>query len=369
MKQITKVICLLMAAILCIGLGGCVNKSSYCAKIGEHSISAGMYIYQLQQQKSNYLSQNSMTESEETWEQEYDDTMTVGQYLQTVTVDSLVSSLVWRAQFERLELSFTEEEQKTIEANIAEMEEASGGKEMVQATLKEYGIQYDEFMETVYYDTQKILKVVDYYYGEKGLEPVSEDEIMAYFKDNYARCKHILISTIDSNGDTMTDDAMKDARAKAQSVFEKAKSADQAAFDKLITQYNEDEGVASYPDGYVFSTGEMVAEFEEAAFDMEVGETRLVQTEYGFHIIRKLTLEDESVFTRDIRQKMLMSLKSQEISQMFTTWCDEFPAKINRGVLTKYTCQSVSVGEDVSATEEEQMEQLAAQLGLEDTQE
>lgn len=366
MKRFVKTVSLLAAAVLCLSLSGCVTKKSYCVKSGDHSISAGMYAYQLAQQKSSYLSQNSLTEGDETWDEEYDDTLTIGEYIQSATVNSLVSSLVWRLQFDRLGLSFTEEEQKNIEENIAEMEEGSGGKEMVKQTLDEYGISYDEFIESVYYDTQKILKVVDYYFGENGVEPVPESEILEYFTDNYTRCKHILISTQDANGNTLTDNDMKEAKSKAQSVYEKAKNADEAAFDQLIEEYNEDEGVASYPDGYVFTTGEMVDAFEKAAFDMEVGETRLIQSEYGFHIIRKLTLEDESVFTEEIRKNMLMSLKNGEISEMFTQWQEEFSIKINRGVLTKYTCKTVSIGEDVSAGEEEQLAQIADQLGLEE---
>ena len=366
MKRTVKILCLVMALVLALGLGGCVTKRSYCVKTDGHSISAGMYAYQLAQQKSNYLSQNSLTEGNETWDEEYDETLTIGEYIQTTTLETLVASLTWRAQFDRLKLSFTEEEEKTIEENINTMVEGSGGKDALNKSLDEYGITYDEFIQSVYYDTQKILKVVEYYYGEQGVEPVPEEDIMAYFADNYTRCKHILISTVDSEGTTMTDDAMKAARKKAQDVFEKAKKADLAAFDKLIEQYNEDEGVAAYPDGYVFTTGEMVDSFEKAAFDMEVGETRLVESQYGFHIIRKLTVDDEKVFTPEIRKNMLMQLKSTEIAKMFEQWQEEIKIRINRGVLTKYTCKSVSIGEDVAAQEQEQMEALANQLGLEE---
>ncbi len=366
MKRSIRLICGMMVCVLCFSLCGCVTKSSYCVKLDNHSISAGMYIYQLTQQKSNYLSQNSLTEGEETWDEEYDDTMTIGQYIQTVALNSLVSTVVWRKQFDRLKLSFTEEEEAAIAQKIADMEEASGGKEMVQKTLDEYGIGYDEFMQSVFYDPQRILKVVDYYFGPEGLEPVAQEDILGYFKENYARCKHILISTVDANGDTLTSDAMRSAREKAQGIFEKAKNVDEAGFDKLVKEHNEDEGVASYPDGYVFTTGEMVDEFEKAAFDMEVGETRIIQSEYGFHIIRKLTLEDKNVFTEEIRQQMLMDLKAEEISTMFESWKGEFSIKVNRGVLTKYTCKSVDIGEDVADSEAAQLEQIAAQLGLEE---
>ncbi len=369
MKKIGKALALLLAAVMCFTLGGCVTKESWAVKIGDHSISGGMYVYQLQQQMSSYLSQNSLTESEETWEAEYSDELNVGEYIQTSTVQTLVSSVTWRAQFDRLGLSFTEEEKATIEDNIDQMIESSGGEAAVRKTLKEYGMDYDEFMEMVYYDTQKVLKVVNYYFGKDGLEPVSEEAVMAYFADNYARCKHVLVSTADANGSTMTGQDMADAKARAQTVYEKAKNADEAAFDKLIEEYNDDEGVAAYPDGYVFTTGEMVDEFEKASFDMEVGETRLIQSDYGFHIIRKLTLDDENVFTEEIRQKMLMSLKAKEIGELFAQWQEEMPCKVNTGVLKKYTCKSITRGENASQSEEDQLQALADQLGLEETEE
>jgi len=362
MKKTVKMLSLLLAAVLCISLGGCVTKNSWAVKIGDHSISAGMYAYQLQQQKSSYLSQNSLTESEETWDAEYSDEFNVGEYIQSSTVQTLVSSVTWRAQFDRLGLEFTEEEKKSIEDNIATMVESSGGEEAVRKTLEEYGMGYDEFMQMVYYDTQKVLKVVNYYFGKDGLEPVSEEEIMAYFADNYARCKHILISSTDASGAVLTGEDMVKAKNEAQAVYEKAKNADEAAFDQLIKEHNDDEGVSAYPDGYVFTTGEMVDEFEKAAFDMEVGETRLVQTDYGFHIMRKMTLDDENVFTEEIRQKMLMSLKSKEIGALFSQWREELPCKVNTGVLKKYTCKSVQMGEDTSESEEEQLQALAEQL-------
>lgn len=369
MKKKVKIFALLLAVLMSVSLGGCVNTQSWAVKISDHSISAGMYAYQLQQQKSSYLSQNSLTESEETWDAEYDDKLTVGEYIQTSTVQSLVSSVTWRAQFDRLGLSFTDEEKTTIENNIALMLESSGGEDAVRQTVKEYGMDYDEFIQMVYYDTQKVLKVVNYYFGEQGLEPVSQEQILTYFTDNYARCKHILISTVDESGTLLTGQDMTDAKKQAQSVFEQAKNVDETAFDKLMEQYNDDEGVAAYPDGYVFTTGEMVDEFEKAAFDMEIGETRLIQSDYGFHIIRKLTLEDENVFTQEISRKMLMNLKAKEIGELFAQWQKELPCKVNRGVLKKYTCKTVQMGESTSEVEQEQLQELAEQLGLEETQE
>ena len=53
------------------------------------------------------------------------------------------------------------------------------------------------------------------------------------------------------------------------------------------------------PNGYVFTYGEMVEEFEEAAFALEVGEiSEPVKTSHGYHIIKKLPLDEEYFLDR-----------------------------------------------------------------------
>ncbi len=59
-------------------------------------------------------------------------------------------------------------------------------------------------------------------------------------------------------------------------------------FAELATEYSEDPGSASNGGslGY-FSRGKMVPEFEEVAFNLEVGEvSEPVQSQFGFHIIK-----------------------------------------------------------------------------------
>ena len=61
---------------------------------------------------------------------------------------------------------------------------------------------------------------------------------------------------------------------------------------KLIDEYNEDPGMASNPDGYVFSSEDSsyTKVFHNAAFDMKAGEIRLVQSNLGYHIMKKILI-------------------------------------------------------------------------------
>ncbi len=75
----------------------------------------------------------------------------------------------------------------------------------------------------------------------------------------------------------------------AKLVYEKAIGGE--SFDALISAYNIDPGMSANPDGYVFTRGEMVLPFEEAAFSAREGEiTPPVKTDYGYHVLQRLPL-------------------------------------------------------------------------------
>ena len=71
--------------------------------------------------------------------------------------------------------------------------------------------------------------------------------------------------------------------------------ADPDLFDALMAEYSIDPGSTTYPDGYFFGTGEMVASFEEATAALEIGEISApVESSYGYHIILRLSYDIET---------------------------------------------------------------------------
>lgn len=120
----------------------------------------------------------------------------------------------------------------------------------------------------------------------------SEKEIEEYFENNqneFVKCKasHILIKTIDDNYNSLSDDEIAKAKEKAQSILERALTGED--FATLAKEYSEDASAEDGGDLGEFGKGEMVEKFEEAVFALETGQitTSLVQTEFGFHIIKK----------------------------------------------------------------------------------
>lgn len=175
--------------------------------------------------------------------------------------------------------------------------------ETLKGKMAEYGLELTEEdtamnalyetmgLDPTYGDLQAMLaKVNDYCVGKNGTMRPSDDELMSFFRENYLRCKHVLIKTVDDSYNPLEN--QDELAATAQAVADRAKAGED--FDALIAEFNEDPGMTSNPDGYVFTEGTMVTEFYEGTLALEEGGTsEPVESSYGWHIIQRLPLRDE----------------------------------------------------------------------------
>ena len=113
----------------------------------------------------------------------------------------------------------------------------------------------------------------------------TENNLLHEAYDNYAKnveISHILITT----GQMPTEEARKEALAKAQEVAAKAQAGED--FVALAQQYSEDPGSQSRGGylGYI-KGGRLIYPFEKVAFAMQPGEiSEPVETRFGYHIIK-----------------------------------------------------------------------------------
>jgi len=113
------------------------------------------------------------------------------------------------------------------------------------------------------------------------LASVNAEEINKYYTEEFTCAKHILIST-----ETRSEE-------EALKIVEEVQAglAEGIDFDTLVLKYNEDPGMRKNPNGYLFTKGEMVKEFEETAFALTAGEVSApVKTQFGYHIIKGVEL-------------------------------------------------------------------------------
>ena len=118
------------------------------------------------------------------------------------------------------------------------------------------------------------------------------------------KASHILIAYTGSQAATPnTTRTKEEAKAKAEELLAQAKSAG-ADFAQLARENSEEPGaVYSAGDLGFFSKGAMVKPFEEFAFNNAVGTIGIVETAFGFHVV-KVTDKAEAVNIATISRKV-----------------------------------------------------------------
>ena len=187
--------------------------------------------------------------------------------------------------------------QETIASAIGE----GATEEDFNALLAESYISRDMYDRVVKSD-YLINAIYSTLYGEKS-EKITEDEALGYLEDNgYLYASHILFMTIDpTTYEALDAETIAQKQALAEKVYAELcaiTDPDERVrrFAELKEQYCEDSGKETYPDGYLFTPGTMVEEFENAVKALEAYEISApVESGYGYHVILRLPLSAETV--------------------------------------------------------------------------
>lgn len=157
---------------------------------------------------------------------------------------------------------------------------------------------------------------------------VSSQELESYYeqhKDEYripeqVSVSHILIKTPLPGPDGKVDaKGVEEAHKKAEDILKQVKSG--GNFADLAKKYSEDPGSGKNGGSLGFiGRGRTVPEFEKAAFSLDKGATSdLVQSSYGFHIIRVDDKQAAHVKTlAEVKDQIEESIKQQKAAQAVT---------------------------------------------------
>ncbi len=258
--KLKKLLLITMAGAML--LSGCGNKemSKNAMKIGDNKISVGVIKF-------------------------------VGEYGSNSTDPEYISDVVKQNYLfndiaDKMDMEMDDDEKETLTKNVRSFRQKLGGKKESDKILKEYGLD-DDVLEVLMSTSIYAPKIIE----ELDIAEPTDDEMMETFKNDYLRAKHVLISTKDqTTGEELEGDQLAEAEKTANEVLEKAKSGED--FDALIAEYNEDPGINSNPDGYFFTDGDMVKEFEEATKSVMPGEFVICKSIYGYHIIQRLAIDE-----------------------------------------------------------------------------
>ena len=247
-------------------------------------------------------------------------------------------------------VELTQEDIDSITQSKAQRAQQAGGLKAYKEYLAKAGSSMD-FLTTLFTASAYQNKLQEQYSSE--VEEPDESEIVDALEKNYLRAKHILISKEEAstdNGEEAKDatpgPATEDEQGRkgedlAKALLDRAKGGEN--FDELITKYNSDPGMASNPDGYVFTDGTMMKEFEDCVKSLQPGEFGLCETSYGYHVIQRLSLDDKdesfSKCLEENRQSIVSDLKDKKLDELLNKKCDEKGIKysINQSAVDAFT--------------------------------
>lgn len=272
---------------------------------------SGYMLYNMQYYASMYA-QMGLTDL---WSNE-DMAKSLGASMPEAAEQQAIYARVVMQKFNELGLKLSYNEQKEM-ASVRRNSIANTTKDAYLNQIAQFGFS-DQTYQNFMYISQCYQALNDYYFGENGVNTPSDEDIQKYYEDNYITAKHILITTVDpASGETKRTD--EEAKKEAQSILDRINAGED--FDTLMNQYSEDTGLSNDPNGYTFTEGQMVTEFYDGAKALAEDEvSELVKSNYGYHIIKRVKLDDSQL---DNFKSDIISAISGSMDELLQQWMDE----------------------------------------------
>ena len=272
---------------------------------------SGYMLYNMQYYASMYA-QMGLTDL---WSNE-DMAKSLGASMPEAAEQQAIYARVVMQKFNELGLKLSYNEQKEM-ASVRRNSIANTGKDAYLNQIAQFGFS-DQTYQNFMYISQCYQALNDYYFGENGVNTPSDEDIQKYYEDNYITAKHILITTVDpASGETKRTD--EEAKKEAQSILDRINAGED--FDTLMNQYSEDTGLSNNPNGYTFTEGQMLTEFYDGAKALAEDEvSELVKSSYGYHIIKRVKLDDSQL---DNFKSDIVSAISGSMDELLKQWIDE----------------------------------------------
>lgn len=173
-----------------------------------------------------------------------------------------------------------------------------------------------------------------YEYITKDVNPeISDDEARTI------KVKHLLLKTytLDKDGNKQEFEQLDKLRTKAKirKIMEEINGG--ADFDAMAEKYNQDKETT-----YSFMKGTMPESFEEAAFSLETDElSGIVETEYGFHLIKCISTFDQAE-TDANKLKLIQKQKNEAFNGVYTDFVKTVYSNLNQKLWDSLTFENTS---------------------------
>lgn len=352
MKFFKKLVATVLIACTALSFTAC-SDTTWAYKMGDKQVSSGLYI--MQTMTAYTLAQSHKDKNpdiEDIFKQKLDG-KPAKQWIIDEAKKGCALYLATEAKFDELGLTLTETDNNMIEQDYKE------GWPAVGAFFEKNGVG-EETYRTTLINTRKKEKIFEKYYGKDGLEQVTDESLMAHFKENFASINMFGLKL--ETGDDLTEEQIKtneNAKKSAEDLLEMLNKGDKTYNEvfveykkmenenlpddekKDVTVYEDDETKTFVQKGSNVPSEKVVkAIFEEVKVD---GDGALLTDETGYFICKRYDVTKDKENFDEMRQSLLVDIKGAEFTELTTKWTDEIMGSItvNSASIKRYTPKNI----------------------------
>lgn len=240
--------------------------------------------------------------------------------LEKAVMDNITSNYAVLALCDEVQIKHTEKAiEEAVQKYVQETVDQLGGMKVYREQMESEFLtdHFFRFSLAVSFCETELMYV---YTDDLGLIERDEDKIYDMIMGgDFARTLHIYIEN------NPGDDVEKN-RALAQDIRRQIDEGEK--FNTLIGRHSEDFYMTT-TNGYYFTHGEMVKEYEDAAFALEIGAiSDVIETADGFYIIQRLEPQTEYVLSNlstlidQYQYAMLYNMIDEKQTELSLIWND-----------------------------------------------
>ena len=248
-------------------------------KVNDTEISAGelqYYIYNAAMMTIYNIDKNfngDLTNFD--WDQKVDG-KPIEEAILNTAIDNAAADCVTIEKGKENGISLSDDEISQVETSISSYI-SQNGEEMFNLSMNSMAINGADDYKKLYSQIVGAQKADEDIQNNFDKYAPDKDKLKKYKSDKKVTVQHILIQN--------NSEKQENPEEAINSVLERAKAGED--FVALMNEFNEDPGETEA--GYTFGPGEMVKEFEDAAFALDYDQiSDVVKSDYGYHIIKRL---------------------------------------------------------------------------------
>lgn len=345
---------------------GCGKKKTYIMTAGGEKQDAAFYAFYVHWQR-DYMKELLKAigyDITSNYDNPYTDTQTVKEYIIDSAKDRYLSYVVVTRKFDELGLSLSDAQLQEIDKTYNDEWIKTYGEAGMKHILETLNLTKDEFRSLLMLQA-KSDALLEYYYGENGEFPITEQDKRNFFENNYFRFQYVLLSKTTEDEKDLPLDEINQKRNLAEEILKQANSG--ADFASLMEEYSdgytkitdsmtETEKETAQAGNLQMATQGIICDksgiFSQTLYNnynmsvnsaiitklesMENGEYAVVEISNSIWVIKKCDLLEQESYYEDRKATIYQSMYADDFKTRYTRWLSDLDYVFDDEVLESF---------------------------------